>query len=388
MRRYNFDEVIDRKNTDCLKYDALKERFGSVDLIPLWVADMDFQSPPELIEALVERTQQGVFGYPYPPKEYYQSIINWQQKHHGWEVKKEEISYIPGIVKGIAFALDVFSKEGDQIIIQPPVYHPFRIISKLHNREIVTNPLVLERTQYQMDLEGLEKLITEKSKILMLSNPHNPGGRVWTKEELTQLAEICYKHKVLVISDEIHSDLVLTGNKHIPFASVSEKAEQNSITFNAPSKTFNIAGIVTSYSIIKNEEIRKKYHHYLVSSELNEGTIYAYLALQTVYEKCEDWMIELKEYIEANIEFVDDFLKKNIPQIKAMKPEASFLLWLDCRELNLSQKELTSLFINKSHLALNDGSMFGKEGTGFMRMNVGCPRITLEKALNQLKSIL
>lgn len=385
MGKYNFDQIINRENTDSLKYGVLKERFGRNDLLPLWVADMDFKSPPELVDALVKRAQYGIFGYPFASKEYYQAIINWQKKYHQWEVVQEEISYVPGIVKGIAFALEVFSEKGDQIIIQPPVYHPFRIIPTLHEREVVYNPLILEDGQYKMDFEGLEKLITGKCKILLLSNPHNPGGRVWSKEELKKLAEICYKHKVLVISDEIHSDLVLNGNKHIPFASVSTEAEQNSITFNAPSKTFNIAGIVTSYSIIKNEKIRESYHKYLVSNELNDGTIFAYLALQMAYEKGEAWLTELKTYIEGNIQYVTDYLQKNIPQIKVMIPEASFLLWLDCRGLNLSQKELTSLFVNKAHLALNDGAMFGKEGTGFMRMNIGCPRSTLEKALHQLQ---
>lgn len=390
MKKYNFDQVINRQNTDSLKYGVLKERYGRDDLLPLWVADMDFQSPPELIDALVKRCQHGIFGYPFASQEYYQSIIDWQKKHHQWNVEKNEISYIPGIVKGIAFALDVFSEKGDQIIIQPPVYHPFRIIPNLHDREVVNNPLILERDRYKMDFTGLEKLliINKKCKILILSNPHNPGGRVWSKEELTQLAEICYKNKVLVISDEIHSDFVLNGNKHIPFASVSQEAEQNSITFNAPSKTFNIAGIVTSYSIIKNEKIREKFHKYLVSNELNDGTIFAYLALQTAYEKGEEWLKELKKYIEDNVKYVNDYVQNNIPQIKVMIPEASFLLWLDCRKLHLSQKELNSLFINKAHLALNDGEMFGKEGAGFMRMNIGCPRSLLEKALHQLQKVI
>jgi cysteine-S-conjugate beta-lyase len=384
MGNYNFDQIINRKNTDSLKFRALKERFGREDLIPLWVADMDFQSPQELVDAMVERSKNGIFGYPFVSKEYYQSICTWQWQQHQWKVSEEEISYLPGIVKGIAFAIDVFSDKGEQIIIQPPVYHPFRIITQLHEREVVINPLILEEDQYRMDLDGLEKLITNKCKILLLSNPHNPGGRVWNREELKKLAEICYKNKVLVISDEIHSDLVLFGNKHIPFAMVSKEAEQNSIILSAPSKTFNIAGLVTSYSIIKNKNLRERYHKYLVSNELNQGNIFAYMAIQIAYEKGEDWMNELKHYIEENIKFVDEYLKANFPRIKVVLPEASFLIWLDCRELKLSQKELNSFFINKARLALNDGAMFGKEGIGFMRMNVGCPRTILEKALKQL----
>jgi cysteine-S-conjugate beta-lyase len=384
MGKYNFDLIINRKNTDSLKFRVLKERFGREDLIPLWVADMDFQSPQELVDAIVERSKNGIFGYPFASKEYYQSISTWQWKQHQWKINKEEISYLPGVVKGIAFAIDVFSEKGDQIIIQPPVYHPFRIITQLHKREVIPNPLLLDKDQYRMDFDGLEKLMTNKCKILLLSNPHNPGGRVWNREELKKLAEICYKNKVLVISDEIHSDLVLFGNKHIPFATVSEEAEQNSITLSAPSKTFNIAGLVTSYSIIKNKKLRDRYHNYLASNELNQGSIFAYLAIQIAYEKGKDWMNELKQYIEENIKFVDQYLKSNFPKIKVVLPEASFLIWLDCRELKLSQKELNSFFINKARLALNDGAMFGKEGIGFMRMNVGCPRTILEKALKQL----
>ncbi|MCT6869257.1 MalY/PatB family protein [Apibacter sp.] len=388
MTKYNFDQIIERKNTDSLKFGVLKERFGRDDLIPLWVADMDFQSPPELVETMIERSKNGIFGYPFVSKEYFQAIINWQWKQHQWKIDKEEISYLPGIVKGIAFIIDVFTEKGDQVIIQPPVYHPFRIVTQLHEREVVNNPLILDGNQYKMDFEGLEKIITDKCKLLLLSNPHNPGGRVWNKDELKKLAEICSKNNILVVSDEIHSDLVLNGNKHTPFATVSNEAEQNSITLNAPSKTFNIAGLVTSYSIIKNKNLRERYHQYLISNELNQGSIFSYLTLQVAYEKGEEWMNELKTYIEENIKFVDEYLKTHSSKIKVIIPEASFLIWLDCRELKLSQKELNSLFINKAHLALNDGAMFGKEGNGFMRMNVGCPRSTLEKAIKQLVNAL
>lgn len=388
MTKYNFDQIIERKNTDSLKFGVLKERFGRDDLIPLWVADMDFQSPPELVETMIERSKNGIFGYPFVSKEYFQAIINWQWKQHQWKIDKEEISYLPGIVKGIAFIIDVFTEKGDQVIIQPPVYHPFRIVTQLHEREVVNNPLILDGNQYKMDFEGLEKIITDKCKLLLLSNPHNPGGRVWNKDELKKLAEICSKNNILVVSDEIHSDLVLNGNKHTPFATVSNEAEQNSITLNAPSKTFNIAGLVTSYSIIKNKNLRERYHQYLISNELNQGSIFSYLTLQVAYEKGEEWMNELRTYIEENIKFVDEYLKTHSSKIKVIIPEASFLIWLDCRELKLSQKELNSLFINKAHLALNDGAMFGKEGNGFMRMNVGCPRSTLEKAIKQLVNAL
>lgn len=388
MGKYNFDQIIDRRGTNALKTDVLKERYGSEDLIPLWVADMDFLSPPAVTEAIIERAKHGLFGYTCPSQEYYNSIINWVKRSHDWTLDQQWITFIPGIVKGIAFVIDCFSTKEDHVIIQPPVYHPFRIIPSLHKRKVVDNPLVLEAGQYKMDLSDLKKRIDTSSKILILCNPHNPGGRVWTKEELADLADVCYDNGILVISDEIHSDMAFENNKHVPFASVSEKAAQNSITFMAPSKTFNIAGIVSSYSIIPNEKIRTKFNNYLKSSELEEGHIFAYLAAQAAYEKGEEWLIEAKDYIWGNIQFVDQFLKTNIPQIKAMIPEASFLVWLDCRELDLTQKDLVSLFIKDAKLALNDGMMFGKGGEGFMRLNVGSPRSVIEKALNNLKAAI
>ncbi|MDR3271886.1 MAG: pyridoxal phosphate-dependent aminotransferase [Flavobacteriaceae bacterium] len=386
MTKYNFDQIIERKGTDSFKYGVLKRLYGRDDLIPLWVADMDFSAPPVVIEALTKRAQHGIYGYTFASDDYYNTIIGWQARRNGWAVSKEEICFVPGVVKGISFAIDLFSCEGDKIIIQPPVYHPFRIVLNLHKREVISNPLIFDGVQYRMDFANLEQLAEkENTKILILSNPHNPGGRVWTKEELAQLADICFKHKILVISDEIHSDLVFNGNKHVPFAMVSKKAAQNSILLGAPSKTFNIAGIVSSYSIIKNPKIREKYYNYLKKSELDDGTIFAYLALQAAYNHGEDWLAELKTYLWKNILFVDDYLKKNIPKIKVVMPEASFLLWLDCRELHLHQKDLNDLFTNKARLALNDGSMFGIEGTGFMRMNIGCPISVLGKAMKQLK---
>jgi cystathionine beta-lyase len=385
MPKYNFDQIIDRWGTNALKTDALLPRYGNADLIPLWVADMDFLSPPVIAEAIIERARHGIFGYTSSSQAYYSSIINWIDSQHNWKIQQEWLTFVPGIVKGIAFAIECFTTKKDKIVIQPPVYHPFRIIPTLHRREVVDNPLMLEAGQYKMDLTGLKKAISRKCRILILCNPHNPGGRVWTRQELTDIAEICYDNNILVISDEIHSDLAFVPNKHIPFASVSEKAGQNSITFMAPSKTFNIAGIVSSYSIIPNNQLREKFNKYLESCELNEGHIFAYLAAQAAYEHGKEWLDEVKDYIQKNITFVDEYLKVNIPQIKAMIPEASFLIWLDCRELGLSQNNLVSLFVNDAKLALNDGIMFGAGGEGYMRMNVGTPRTNIEKALDNLK---
>lgn len=383
--KYDFDQIIDRRNTNSVKIDALKEVFGADDLIPLWVADMEFLSPPEITDALKKRVEHGIFGYYTPDDAYFKSIINWLENRHSWTVDKQDVIFVPGVVKGFAFAIDAFTNVGDKIIIQPPVYPPFKTTSEGLNRKIVNNPLIYDNGQYSMDFDNLREVAKTGCKMLILCNPQNPSGRIWSKDELSELAEICFDNQILVVSDEIHSDLVLRGNEHIPFATVSNKAAQNNITLMAPSKTFNIAGIVSSFAVVENEEIRKKYFNYLNARQLGDGTIFGYIAAEYAYEYGEEWLNQALEYIQENIDFVDDYLQKNIPQIKAVKPDASFLIWLDCRALNLSQPELEKLFIQKAKLALNSGTMFGKEGKGFMRLNVGCPRITLEKALDNLK---
>lgn len=383
--KYDFDQIIDRRNTNSVKIDALKEVFGADDLIPLWVADMEFLSPPEITDALKKRVEHGIFGYYTPDDAYFKSIINWLENRHSWTVDKQDVIFVPGVVKGFAFAIDAFTNVGDKLIIQPPVYPPFKTTSEGLNRKIVNNPLIYDNGQYSMDFDNLREVAKTGCKMLILCNPQNPSGRIWSKDELSELAEICFDNQILVVSDEIHSDLVLPGNEHIPFATVSNKAAQNNITLMAPSKTFNIAGIVSSFAVVENEEIRKKYFNYLNARQLGDGTIFGYIAAEYAYEYGEEWLNQALEYIQENIDFVDDYLQKNIPQIKAVKPDASFLIWLDCRALNLSQPELEKLFIQKAKLALNSGTMFGKEGKGFMRLNVGCPRITLEKALDNLK---
>jgi len=384
--KYNFDEIIDRSHTDSVKQDKLKTLYGDPDLIPLWVADTDFKSPPAIIEALQKRVEHGIFGYTVPPENYLSSIVKWLKKRHGWEVLKEHINFVPGVVKGIAFALDVFTEKGDSIIIQPPVYHPFRLVPTALKRNVINNPLTLKDGQYRMDFDGLRDILSRHTcKMLILSNPHNPGGRVWNGAELRELADICYDNDVMVLSDEIHADMALSGFTHIPFASVSAKAEEISLTLMAPSKSFNIAGIVSSFSVIPNKKIRDQYLGYLEPRELSQGTIFAYTSTTAAYEEGEEWLDQMNDYVQGNVDFVDNYLKEHIPRIKAILPEASFLVWLDCRALNLSQPELVSLFVKKAHLALNDGTIFGQGGEGFMRLNVGTRRSVLEKALNNLK---
>lgn len=387
--QYNFDEIIDRSTSHSVKLNKLKTVFGRDDLIPLWVADMDFLSPPAVTEALIERTRHGIFGYTVPYDGYFLSIINWLKNRHGYHVQNHEITFVPGVVKGFAFAIDAFTQKNDKIIIQPPVYHPFRIVPEALGRQVVNNPLLLENGKYSIDFEGLKEIIAENDcKMLILCSPHNPVGRTWNKEELMQLAEICYDNNILVVSDEIHSDLILPGFRHRPFATVSEKAKENSITLMAPSKTFNIAGIVSSFAVIHNPEIRKQYLNYLAPRELDQATIYALTATEAAYNYGAEWLDQALAYIRKNIDFVENYLKEYIPQIKAVRSEATFLVWLDCRALNLTQQELVDLFVNKAKLALNDGTVFGKEGEGFMRLNAGTPLSNIEKALDNLRKAI
>lgn len=385
MVRYDFDKVVDRRGTGALKLDVLKERYGRSDLLPLWVADMDFETPHFITDALKKRLEHSLFGYTVVPEDFWPTVIEWIHAHHQWKVQPEWMSFIPGIVKGIGMVVNVFVKEDEKVIIQPPVYHPFRLTPQGNGREVVFNPLKENADgSYSMDFDNLAEVADEKCRLLILSNPHNPGGIVWDKDTLKRLADFCYDHQILVISDEIHSDMALYGHKHIPFASVSEKAAHCSITFGAPSKTFNIAGIVSSYAIVPDDEIRKRFFNWLKANELDEPHLFAPIATIAAFKYGEEWRKQMLKYVEGNIDFVIDFLKNNLPQIKALRPQASFLVWLDCRDLNLSHDELVHLFVDEAHLALNDGAMFGPGGSGFMRMNVASSRSVLCKALEQL----
>lgn len=387
--KFDFDTLIDRRNSYATKTDSLASLFGREDLIPLWVADMDFKSPPCVTEALQKIVSHGVLGYSVQPDSYLSSIQKWLQRKHHWTVEQSWISFVPGVVKGIAFALDVFTQKGDNVLIQPPVYPPFRNVTTALGRNVINNPLLIEKGQFSMDLKALRNCIeTTRPKLFILCNPHNPGGRIWTREELEAVADICFENEVLVVSDEIHSDLALPGYTHIPFATVSEKAASNSITLMAPSKTFNIAGLVSSFAVISNENLRKSFVEYLAPRELSQGTLFAYQGAIAAYEQGEEWLNQAMQYIADNIAFVTHFLEENIPHIKPMQPNASFLIWLDCRELQLSHNQLVDLFVEKANLALNDGATFGEEGEGFMRLNVGTSRKVLEKALNNLKIAL
>lgn len=385
MKTYNFDEIIERSGSGDLKHEALLPRWGRNDLLPLWVADMDFATPDFVVDALKARLSHPIFGYTIEPADYRPTIIDWNESHHGWKIKPEWISFIPGIVRGIGFVVNVFTKPGEKVIIQPPVYHPFRMTPEDNGREVVFNPLRLrEDGYYDMDFDNLSEVCDDKCRVLILSNPHNPAGVCWSKETLQRLADFCYEHNIIVISDEIHSDMALFGNRHVPFASVSERAADISITFAAPTKTFNMAGIVSSYAVISNDDLRQRFYGWLKANELDEPTIFAPIATIAAYQKGEEWRKQMLAYVEDNVRFVEDYCRERIPGVRPLRPQASFLVWLNCRGLKLSHDKLLNLFIDKAHLALNDGEMFGPGGEGFMRLNVGTPRSVLRQALEQL----
>ena len=386
MGKYDFDKIVDRRGTGALKLDVLKERYGRADLTPLWVADMDFETPSFITDALKQRLEHSLFGYTVEPDDYRPAIIDWIRDHHGWEVRPEWLSYIPGIVKGIGMVVNVFVKPDEKVIIQPPVYHPFRLTPQGNGREVVYNTLIENPDgTYSMDFDNLEKVADPSCRLLILSNPHNPGGIVWDRETLEKLARFCSSRGIIVISDEIHCDMALYGHKHIPFASVSQEAASCSITFSAPTKTFNIAGIVSSWCVVPDEKLRTRFFGWLKANELDEPNMFAPIATVAALRNGEEWRREMLRYIEGNIDFVINWCAERIPQIKPLRPQASYLVWLDCRGLGLSHDDLIDLFVNKARLALNDGAMFGPGGDGFMRLNVASPRKLLEQALLQLE---
>lgn len=384
MSSYNFDTHIDRAGTGALKIDALGPRWGRTDLLPLWVADMDFPTPDFILDALRERLAHPILGYTAEPADYRPAIVDWMAAHHSWRIAPEWISFVPGVVKGIAFVLDAFTQPGDKILIQPPVYHLFRLTIERTGRTVVDNPLRMrEDGQYEMDFDQLAA-VAEGCKVLVLCNPHNPGGRCWDRATLARLAEFCAERKILVVSDEIHADMALFGARHCPFADVSACAAANSITLGAPTKTFNLAGVVSSYAIVPDDGLRQRFFDWLQARELNEPTVFAPIATVAAFRQGEKWRREMLAYVEENIRFVEAYCREHLPAVRPIRPEASFLVWLDCRELGLAHDDLLDLFVDKARLALNDGEMFGTGGAGFMRLNVGTPRAVLEQAMQRL----
>ena len=383
---YNFDEITDRRNTGAVKYERCKALFGSDDVLPLWVADMDFKTPDFILDAIKERLEHPILGYTIPPAGFFPAMQKWIIEHHDWPVKREWLGFLPGIVPGLSFAVQSLTAAGDEIIVQPPVYYPFFNVIRNNHRTIVDNPLKEENGRFVMDYENLEKCFSEKTKMMILCNPHNPGGRVWTAAELKKLADICEKHNITVVSDEIHADMVLPGNTaHTPFATVSEWAENHTVTFMAPTKVFNMPGIISSGYIIPNAELRHQFAEFLEASEMNAGNIFAYIGATAAYNYGEQWRIEMLDYVNANVQYIADFLKNEIPAIVPMIPEASFLVWLDCKNLGMETDELHRFFSLQARLGLNKGTIFGTGGEYHLRLNVATPRSILEQAMKQLK---
>lgn len=377
-----FDQVIERRNTNSAKWDMKKE-----SILPMWVADMDFMSPKSVIKAIKDRAEHGIFGYTFLSEEYLVSIKNWIAKRHGWNIKKDWILYSPGIVPAINMLVKGLTKPGDKIIVQTPVYYPFFDAIKNNNRIILENPLFLENGKYRIDFIDLEKKTSDKKvKILILCSPHNPVGRVWTKKELKKIGEICLKNNVLIISDEIHSDLIYSGFKHTPFASISEEFEKNSITCIAPSKTFNLAGLQTSGIIVRDENIRDKFKKVMISNGLMSPNIFGQVALEAAYNNGEDWLQELIEYLESNLEFLNSFIKSRIPEISVIQPEGTYLVWLDCRKLNMEAKKMEEFMLNEAKVWFDEGYIFGKQGEGFERIVIACPKEILREGLERLES--
>lgn len=384
---YDFDKVIDRHGTGCAKLAELQQLFGTSDLTPLWIADMDFAVCPEITRALHERIEHPIYGYAVAPDSYWESIINWLDDRHDFEVKREELTFVPGVVKGIGYAVNHFSRKGDKIIIQPPVYHPFKRVIEGNGREVLANPLVLTpEGNYEMDLAGLERLVKEHHPAMMiLCNPHNPVGIQWSRETLAEVGRICREGGVVCVSDEIHGDLVLHGKPHYPFAACSDDCAAVAVTFGAPSKTFNIPGLVSSWCVIKNPELRHDFYEWLEVNEFSTPTFVSTIGTEAAYRNGGRWLTEAMAYIEENIRMVSDFLAERVPSVGMIKPQASFLVWMDFRKLSLSHDQLVDLVVNRAHLALNDGEMFGSEGHGFMRVNVATPRTCLLAALRRLE---
>ncbi len=382
--KYNFDEVFPRKGSASVKHDLMKPFFGTDDLLPMWVADMDFKAPECVLDAIRKRCDQGFLGYTFGDESYFGAVIDWLSRHYSVEAKRNELHYIPGIVVGIAFCIQAFTKPGDRILVNTPVYPPFVNLPVNNARELVTNKLKLENGRFEIDFDDLEQK-AKGCKMMWLSNPHKPGGTVWSKADLQRVAEICKRNGVLVISDEIHADLTLPNYKHTSFSTVSDDAYCNSITFIAPSKTFNIAGLSSSVAYIPEKSIRDTYFEYLEASEFANGNIFAYIGAEAAFRYGEEWLAHLKDYLVENIAFADEFIKKNMPLVKAVLPEASYLLWLDFNGLGLSHEELQDRLINKAKVALNSGLTFGgNDYAGFFRMNIGCPRSILKEALERI----
>jgi cysteine-S-conjugate beta-lyase len=387
IMKYNFDEIVDRSNTNCEKYDSREKIFGKEDLIPLWVADTDFKTPDFIVEAVKKRADHEIYGYPITPDSFYNSIQKWLFNQHRWNVEKDWILYSPNVVIGLASTVLSMTNPGDKIIVQPPVYFPFFHVVEGNGRIMTENPLKLENGRYSFDFDDLKSKIDKQTKMLLLCNPHNPGGRVWKREELEELAQICIENEIIVVSDEIHSDLILHENKHVPFATISECASMNSITASSASKTFNIAGLSSSYLIIPDKSLRLKYHRLMHATHISSGNFFGLVATEAAYTHGADWLKQLIKYLEGNYQFLEDFFKNNLPKVKLMKPDSTFLVWIDLSGLSIDTEVAFKKMIDAG-VGLSPGHLFGTGGQNFVRLNMGCPLSVLKESLDRIKVAL
>lgn len=384
--KIDFDEQIERKNTNCLKYDFAVHRGKPADILPLWVADMDFKVAQPILDAIIQRTQHGIFGYSEVQEDYFDAVKSWMEKRHGWTVERRWLVKTPGVVFALAMAVKAFTEPGDGVMIQQPVYYPFSEVIEDNDRKIVDNTLVLGADGvYRMDLEDFEKKAVENQvKLFFLCNPHNPVGRVFHRDELEKLGEICIRHNIIVVSDEIHQDFVYKG-KHQVFANLSEAFNNRTITCTAPSKTFNVAGLQVSNIFISNTELRRKFKKQVAAAGYSQLNTLGLTACEAAYRYGEEWHDELMEYLKDNLAYVREYLNDNLPHIKLLEPEGTYLVWLDFRELGLTEEEREALIVKKAGLWLDSGAIFGAAGDGFERINIACPKATLTLALDKLK---
>jgi cystathionine beta-lyase len=383
--KWNFDEPASREGTDCIKYDLREEIFGKKDVIPMWVADMDFKTPGFIIKKLHERLEHEIFGYSFRPPEYFNSIIKWTRERHDWNIEKDWICFCPGIVPALNLCTLSFTRPGDSVIVQPPVYFPFFSAVESHGRTLVYNQLIEKDGKWTMDFDSLISSVNESTKMIIISNPHNPVGRAWTPEELNKLADICLKNNILILSDEIHCDLILPGFSHAPMAKISEKIADITVTCLAPSKTFNLAGLSTSSVIIQNPVLRKYFNKKIENLHIGNGNIFGTVASVAAYSEGHEWVDALMDYINFNVGYVQKYFRELIPEITAVQPEATYMIWLDCRKFEMPGKDLQHFFINKAGIGMNEGSTFGPGGEGFMRMNLATTHETVKRAMEQIE---
>lgn len=383
--KYNFDKIINRKNTNSLKHDFFKEYGKPEDILPMWVADMDFETAPCIIEKIKEKAEIGIYGYTDVKEDYFDTIASWYGKYHNWKVKRRWLVQTPSVIFAMSTAIRAYTKEGEGVLIQQPVYYPFANIVMNNHRKLINNPLVLKDGHYEINFEEFEqKIIKEDVKLFLLCSPHNPVGRVWREWELRRIGEICLKHKVLVLSDEIHSEFIRKDYQHMVFANLDPRFADITITCTSPSKTFNLAGLQVANIFISNLERKREFVKVMKEVGYRELNLFGISACQAAYEGGRDWLEHLQEYLEGNLTFVKEFLKANLPEITLIEPEGTYLIWLDFRKLNLTEEEREKLIVEKGKLWLDSGVMFGIEGDGFERINIACPRSILEEAMKKL----